>query len=135
MKTFFLLSVLLFVLVGLSACNKYKKPLGMEVGKYAITQYKTYPNGNQDTLDWIGYGPLMQGDEMYLFGIVDTIDYKWNIFTNSDDLSLYSKYSDKNFKMLNYESSEDKLVIDFTYREVFGVVSDSASGKIIFNRI
>lgn len=138
MKTSFLLSVLLFVLVGLSACKKDNYKMDMDVGKFEIIQYRSYPNGTKDTLIWNGYGPFGEVNKGYIFYKNQGTEAKTN-WTIDIERGRLSNWFDTNtieisYKIISETHTSERMEVTYDY--LFdGYVSDSASGKIIFNRV
>lgn len=124
-------------------------PLSINVGKYSVTQYRNFPDGQKDTLQYTTYGPLYDG-LYYQFVLNDTTSQSvaWIFYPssghNSDTNSIVQlEYfypfngTDEShyYKVNSYTCDGDQLHVNYTYREVFNEVSDSSSGVIIFNRI
>jgi hypothetical protein len=137
MKTTLLLYVLLFVFVGLSACKKDNYKMDMDVGKYEIIQYRSYPNGTKDTLKWNGYGPKGKPQNIYVFYKNSGDDYysTWTVNFENKKLSNWDNKSEALFyKIISETHTSERMEVTYDY--LFdGYVSDSASGKIIFNRV
>jgi hypothetical protein len=137
MKTTLLLYVLLFVFVGLSACKKDNYKMDMDVGKYEIIQYRSYPNGTKDTLKWNGYGPKGKPQNIYVFykNSGDDSNSMWTIDFVNKKLSNWDNNSEALFyKIISETHTSERMEVTYDY--LFdGYVSDSASGKIMFNRV
>lgn len=143
-------SLLVFLVLCSSCKDKHDfGKLSINVGKYKVTQFRNYPNGIKDTLYYISYGPVYDGMR-YSFSLNDTssVTADWVFYPSSGHnydtistitLEYFSPFdgSDEThyYKVLSYENEDDKLIVNYTYRNVFNMVSDSATGVIIFDRI
>jgi len=137
-------SFLVLSLISILSCRN-KQEFGflgdIEVGKYEIVQYREYPNGSKDTLIWEAYGPLyLQEAKRYSFYIdTTTIFYRsCQLLENGISFIDYNNITDGN-RSYNSEIqslTEDEILLNYSYYvNSSGIVSDSASGHITFNRI
>ena len=112
--------------------------MDMDVGKYEIIQYRSYPNGSKDTLKWYGYGPFGEVNKGYFFYKNQGTEAKtnWTIDIERGRLSNWFDTStlEISYKIISENHTSERMEVSYDFL-LDGYVSDSASGKIIFNRV
>ncbi len=108
----------------------------MEVGKYRITQYRTFINGYKDTLYWIGYGPHGVKNEGYNFFLNDNENTQanWQISISTSKIKINFNSI---FKLVNSSHSKDYLEANYIYDNYLGSnnIDTSYTGTVTFKRL
>lgn len=112
----------------------------MDVGKYQVIQYRTFANGFQDTLEWLGYGPQGVVNQGYSFFTNENINSntRWQVdLIYSRVYHFLSKSTGSTFEITSFQHDRESMEVEYQFNAVYGGnnLDTSQTGKVVFKRL